>query len=51
MNLYLCGMIGSGKTTIGTALAKQLGIRFLDLDQEIDARLRYSFHRLVAEQG
>lgn len=51
MNLYLCGMIGSGKTTIGTALAKQLGIRFLDLDQEMDARLGYSFHRLVAEQG
>lgn len=50
MNVYLCGMIGSGKTTIGTALAKQLGIRFLDLDQEINARLGYSFHRLVAER-
>lgn len=51
MNLYLSGMIGSGKTTIGLELAKQLNVRFLDLDQEMDQRLGYSFHRLVQEQG
>ncbi|HKK48637.1 MAG TPA: shikimate kinase [Alkalispirochaeta sp.] len=51
MNLYLSGMIGSGKTTIGTQLAARLNARFLDLDQEMDQRLGYSFHRLVKEQG
>lgn len=51
MNVYLCGMIGSGKTTIGVKLAKELGMDFHDLDQEMDRRLGYSFHRLVKEQG
>jgi len=51
MNVYLCGMIGSGKTTVGTRLAKELSMDFHDLDQEMDRRLGYSFHRLVQEQG
>lgn len=51
MNLYLAGMIGSGKTTIGRQLADRLERPFLDLDQEMDRRLGYSFHRLVREQG
>lgn len=51
MNVYFCGMIGSGKTTIGERVAEALGLRFLDLDREMDARLGYSFHRLVAEKG
>ncbi len=51
MNLYLCGMIGSGKTTIGRRLAEETGLGFQDLDQEMERRLGYSFHRLVAEQG
>lgn len=51
MNLYLSGMIGSGKTTIGARVAGELGVAMLDLDREMDRRLGYSFHRLVAEQG
>lgn len=51
MNLYLSGMIGSGKTTIGTVLGERLEMPVLDLDREMDERLGYSFHRLVAEQG
>ncbi|MGA2546589.1 MAG: shikimate kinase [Rectinemataceae bacterium] len=51
MNVYLCGMIGSGKTTIGERVAGDLGLGFLDLDREMDNRLGYSFHRLVAEKG
>lgn len=51
MNVYLCGMIGSGKTTVGSAVAERLGVPFVDLDREMDGRLGYSFHRLVAEQG
>jgi shikimate kinase len=51
MNIYFCGLIGSGKTTIGERLSQELGLGFLDLDQVMDGRLGYSFHRLVAEQG
>ena len=37
-NIFLVGLMGSGKTTIGRALAKRLNLRFLDADQEIEAR-------------
>jgi shikimate kinase/3-dehydroquinate synthase len=37
-NIFLVGLMGSGKTTVGKALAKSLGLRFVDSDQEIEAR-------------
>ena len=37
-NLILVGMMGSGKTTMGRALAKQLGKDFVDSDEEIIKR-------------
>jgi len=37
-NIFLTGMMGCGKTTVGAALAKRLGRRFLDTDHEIEAR-------------
>lgn len=37
-NIYLVGMMGAGKTTIGKRLAQHLGRPFIDLDQEIEAR-------------
>lgn len=51
MNIYFCGMIGSGKTTIGKRLSAGLGLDFFDLDEEIDRILGYSFHKLVEEKG
>lgn len=51
MNIYLSGMIGSGKTTIGIKLAEELDLPFYDLDREMDKILGYSFHKLVGEQG
>jgi len=35
--LGLAGFMGSGKTTIGTLLARQLAWRFVDLDDRIEA--------------
>ncbi len=37
-NIYLVGLMGAGKTTIGRQLARRLGRRFYDSDQEIVAR-------------
>jgi shikimate kinase len=51
LNIYFCGMIGSGKTTIGRRLAQTLGLDFYDLDQEMDRILGYSFHKLVQKDG
>lgn len=37
-NIYLVGLMGAGKTTVGRQLAKRLGWKFFDSDQEIVAR-------------
>lgn len=36
--IFLVGMMGAGKTTIGRGLARLLGRDFLDLDHEIEGR-------------
>ncbi len=36
--VFLVGMMGAGKTTIGRGLARLLGREFLDLDHELEAR-------------
>src|SRR5712692_5757222 len=37
-NLYLVGMMGAGKTTVGRLLARRLKLRFFDCDHEIERR-------------
>lgn len=37
-NVFLVGLMGAGKTTVGRLLARRLGKRFLDTDHEIEAR-------------
>lgn len=37
-NIFLVGLMGAGKTTVGKVLAKRLGLKFIDSDQEIEAR-------------
>ena len=36
MNIYLMGMMGSGKSMVGKTLSQQLGKPFIDLDSEIE---------------
>ena len=38
VNLFLVGLMGAGKTTIGRQLAKRLKLTFIDSDHEIEAR-------------
>lgn len=37
-SVYLVGMMGAGKTTVGRLLARRLKLRFLDSDHEIERR-------------
>ena len=37
-NIFLVGLMGAGKTSVGKLLAKRLGLAFLDSDHEIEAR-------------
>ena len=37
-NLFLVGMMGAGKTTVGRLLARRLKLRFFDCDLEIERR-------------
>ena len=36
--VFLIGYMGCGKTTLGEVLARQMGLRFIDLDEFIEAR-------------
>ena len=45
------GFMGAGKTTLGKALAKDLGISFIDLDQYIESRYMKSVSQIFAARG
>jgi shikimate kinase len=51
LNLYLIGMMGTGKTTVGQRLAKELGYRFFDTDVLIERVAQKSINELFAEEG
>lgn len=38
-SIALVGLPGSGKSTVGRHLARQLGLRFVDSDAEIERRI------------
>jgi len=49
--VFLMGFMGAGKTTLGKALAKDLGISFIDLDQYIERRYMKSVSQIFATNG
>ena len=49
--IILIGYMGSGKTTVGRALAKELGMQFYDLDWYIESRRRKTVSQIFAERG
>lgn len=50
-NIILIGMPGSGKTTVGMALAQTLGRQFVDADAEIIKAAGMSIPEIFAQQG
>src|SRR5271157_5799439 len=51
MNIYLSGLIGSGKTTIGREVARRLRWPFFDVDQIMEKEAGKRIHDIVAEEG
>ena len=50
-NVILIGMMGSGKTTVGRLLAKQLGKTFVDSDEEIQRRTGVTIPHIFDVEG
>ena len=50
-NLYLVGMMGSGKSTVGPLLAEALGYRFLDADAVISQAAGCSIPEIFERDG
>jgi shikimate kinase/3-dehydroquinate synthase len=50
-NIFLVGLMGAGKTTVGRALAKKLNLRFIDSDHEIEARTGASIPLIFEIEG
>ncbi|ETX00362.1 MAG: hypothetical protein ETSY1_11475 [Candidatus Entotheonella factor] len=51
MNVILTGMRGTGKSSIGSALAARLAFRFVDTDEVIETLAGQRIADIVAEQG
>ena len=49
--IIIIGYMGAGKTTVGKALSKELGIAFYDLDWYIESRMRKTVSQIFAEKG
>ncbi len=51
MNIYLIGYRCTGKTSVGKALAKALGLKFMDLDAELVKKAGASIKEIVRQGG
>ena len=50
-NIFITGFSGSGKTTVGREVARTLGWRFVDVDEEIVAAAGRSIEDIFARDG
>jgi shikimate kinase len=51
LNVYLIGMMGSGKSTVGKLLAEKLHYRFLDTDSIIETISHKTINQIFAQEG
>lgn len=49
--IFLCGMMGSGKSTVGKILAEKMDIPFIDVDEEIEKSSKMKISDIFAEKG
>jgi shikimate kinase len=49
--LFIVGFMGAGKSTVGRALARHLGWRFADLDEDIASREQMSIPEIFEKHG
>ena len=50
-NLVFLGMMGSGKSSIGSLIAKKLKLDFIDVDKEIENELGTSIKKIFENRG
>ena len=50
-NLVFLGMMGSGKSSIGSLVAKKLQLNFIDIDNEIETELGLSIKKIFETKG
>ena len=50
-NLIFLGMMGSGKTSIGSLISKKLKLDFIDIDKEIEIELDQSISKIFETKG
>ena len=51
LNLYLVGMMGTGKSALGQPLAEALGYRFIDADTTVEQVAQRSIGEIFASDG
>lgn len=51
LNIYLIGMMGSGKSTVGPLLAQHLGYSFLDTDTTIERLINQTVAEIFQTKG
>lgn len=51
MRIYLIGFMGSGKSTVGQLLSRQMQVSFLDSDQWIEEQTGMTVASIFAERG
>ena len=49
--IFLIGYMGAGKTTLGKAFARAMGLTFIDLDWYIEERFHKTIRQLFTERG
>ncbi len=50
-NLVFLGMMGSGKSTIGSLIARKLKLNFVDIDREIEKKFNTTIKKIFEDKG
>ena len=50
-NLVLIGMMGCGKSTLGSAISKKLNVKFIDIDEAIEKETNMKIAEIFEKKG